>query len=78
MKTVIYWRTGQDRARSADVLVLHKSILRHQPGEEVCGLLGGSLSFRVGHVDAVETKLLSETHRPLEVVHEGPGVVASD
>ena len=59
-------------------MILHKSILRHQSGDEVSGLLGRSLSVRVGHVDAVETKLLGVTHGPLEVVQEGPGVVASD
>ena len=66
------------RQGSADILILDKSILCHQSGEEVSRLLGSSLSVRVGHVDTVQTKLLSETHRPLKVVQQRPGVVASD
>ena len=72
---IFYCRAG---GWSADVLVLHKAVLRHQSGEEVCGLLGSSLSAWVGHVDAVEAELLSVAHRPLKVIQERPGVVASD
>ena len=58
------------------ILILHKSVLLNKAAVEKCRFLGCPLPLRVRHVNTMKTKLLGVAHGPLEVVHQGPGVVA--
>ena len=73
----IMFNSRIEKFTSANIFILNKAVLGHESAEELRRLLGSSLPLRVGHVDAVETELLSVPHGPLKVIQQRPGIVAS-